>query len=46
MSNSNASVEEAELNYCLQGLRNRGGGAMGHVPPTFLKVKKVPFFLG
>ena len=22
------------------------GWAMGHVPPLFLKVKKVPFFLG
>jgi hypothetical protein len=23
-----------------------GGGQWGRVPPTFLKVKKVPFFLG
>jgi hypothetical protein len=30
-----------------QGPRNRGGGAIGAcAPPLFLKVKKVPFFLG
>ena len=33
--------------HVVQGPRNRGGGAMGVcAPPTFVKVKKVPFFLG